>query len=300
MNAMFDPRIFTELLSDQNESEKFVRRALSNLEMEFRQFSLLCLAEWENLGIVSDDLFQSIAGIQRPAWGHWNGLITAIKSIRQKLLRTGTKDVADKIREASLLGELFEFWDTPWPDDVDLRRLLALSRGAVSRRLTIGTALSLTIALRNLVAHAPPFDWSEFADTLHPLIEALSVGRLRFPTPHASRFRSPWFIVEADETWYFNGVDSDFRVNYYSRLGRHRNTDEQSTAVLAAFEKLLGETTSKEKNFKRWLSQLAPQDIRGVLLGDYLVGEPVGSGGFAKVHRATQLSTGRKVAVKIL
>src|SRR5205823_3680331 len=40
--------------------------------------------------------------------------------------------------------------------------------------------------------------------------------------------------------------------------------------------------------------------VRGVVLGDFLVGPPVARGGFAVVHVGRQLSTGRKVAIKLL
>ena len=47
------------------------------------------------------------------------------------------------------------------------------------------------------------------------------------------------------------------------------------------------------------LSKLAPEEIRGVLLGDFLLGPPVAQGGFAVVHKGYQLSTQRKAALKV-
>ena len=48
------------------------------------------------------------------------------------------------------------------------------------------------------------------------------------------------------------------------------------------------------------LARHAQEEIRGVLLGDFLIGRPVGEGGFGTVHLGRQLSTGRKVAIKLL
>jgi hypothetical protein len=70
--------------------------------------------------------------------------------------------------------------------------------------------------------------------------------------------------------------------------------------VLLAIQRLLGRSDLQEDNLRRLLDRLAPEELKGVLLGDYLVGRPVGRGGYATVHLGTQLSTGRKVAVKIL
>ena len=46
--------------------------------------------------------------------------------------------------------------------------------------------------------------------------------------------------------------------------------------------------------------QLLPEEQNGVQLGEYLVGKPVGEGGFARVHLGWQMSTGRKAAIKVL
>jgi hypothetical protein len=205
------------------------------------------------------------------------------------------------------------------PADPDLaaalRPLADLTRAQAGGRLKLGAALTLPIALRNRVAHDTPTDpawWEQAAAALRPLVEfhaaadplRLPAGRTGDAAPGAaaSAWPSPWFLTDpADgQVLAFNGVDRDFAVLYVTDAGVSRAVPERTQEVLVAFQRLLGKIDQQDRDFRRLLSRLAPEEIRGVVMGDWLVGPPVGEGGFARVHVGRQLSTGRKAAIKIL
>ena len=71
-------------------------------------------------------------------------------------------------------------------------------------------------------------------------------------------------------------------------------------SLISAFKKILGEEKLQEDNFKKLMNRLAPEELKGFLLGGYILGEKTGEGGFAEVFKGTQLSTGKKVALKVL
>jgi serine/threonine protein kinase len=89
-------------------------------------------------------------------------------------------------------------------------------------------------------------------------------------------------------------------VVYISPRGERKYSEEAAGEVLLAFQRLSGRSDAQEKDFRRLLARLAPEEIKGVLLGDYLLGRPAGRGGFATVHVGVQLRTGRRVAIKVL
>ena len=64
-DAMLDPAIAPET---------FVRQSLQMLETDVRRLALVALADWQRTEIVSLHLFLAVAALQRPSWGHWNGL----------------------------------------------------------------------------------------------------------------------------------------------------------------------------------------------------------------------------------
>ena len=76
-----------------------VRSGLALLEADFRRFALAALASWQALELTSPHLFQAIASLQRPAWGSWNGLLSALKKARRELLRSGAAEVREKLQD---------------------------------------------------------------------------------------------------------------------------------------------------------------------------------------------------------
>ena len=78
---------YIELLSVHADSESFVRQSLALLEADFRKTALLALSDWSQLELVSAEMFQAVASLQRPSWGTWNGLLSALKNVRKNQLR---------------------------------------------------------------------------------------------------------------------------------------------------------------------------------------------------------------------
>jgi WD40 repeat protein/serine/threonine protein kinase len=285
--------------------EPSVRRALAALEADLRELALRALAAWERLEIPAPDLFPALAALQRPSWGSWNGLLQALRAARRAALRAAAPDARERIERAAPLGEALAALEQPVDPAlaIALGPLADLVRAPLSGRPRLGAALALPIALRNRIAHDAPQDadfWRDAARALAPLIERREAGALLPPEAAPSELSSPWFLVEGEEVWALNGMAPDFAVTYVSRRGAARHDAARGGEVLLAFQRLLGKAEGRERDLKRLLARLAPEESKGVLLGDFLVGAPVGEGGFATVHAARQLSTGRKVAVKIL
>ncbi len=284
--------------------ERSVRAALARLEDDLRELALLALADWEKCGVVAPELFRSIAALQRPSWGHWNGLLIALREARRKALRDAPPPDRERVRGAGTLAAVLQLLDREAGPEAAaaLRPLAELTRVSLARRPSVGALLTLPIALRNLVAHFAPAEagwWVRAAAALGPLADLRERGELRPGAEIAAARPAPWFVEDGGEVYAFNGIDGDAAV--YAAPGRApRPEPRQLGAVLASFRRLLGKADEQEENLQRLLAGLVPEDLKGVLLGDYLVGRPVGSGGYSTVHVATQLSTGRKVAVKLL
>ncbi len=294
----------SDLLGASLEPEAFVRRALGLLEADFRVLALRALADWQRLGIVSSELFSAVASLQRPSWGSWNGLLTALRNARKGVLRAAGPAERARLEDARTLARALALLD----EAVDpalataLKPLGDLTHTKVGSKVKLGLALTLPIALRNRVAHDSPSEsswWAVAASALRPLA-LLHVEKAPLAIPREGPLPAPWLLEEGGETWAFNGLGQDFSVLYVSAGGVSRATGEQSQAVLLAFEQLLGKADQKERDVRKLLAKLAPEEIKGVVLGDYLLGRPVGAGGFATVHVGRQLSTGRKVALKVL
>src|SRR5437899_1567297 len=105
-------------MSDLAEGEAFVRPALGRLEADFRELALRTLGAWEQLGMVSPELFQAAASLQRPSWGSWNGLITALRNARKTVLRSGSAPDREKLESASVLTQTFSLLDEAAPTEL--------------------------------------------------------------------------------------------------------------------------------------------------------------------------------------
>jgi len=285
-------------------AETYVRRALAALEGESRRIALIALGEWAALDVVAPELFNAVAGLQRPAWGTWNGLLAALQLARKNCLQSRDAAALTNIERSEGLSVVFEVLNQNVPPDIEeaLKPLAELAR--IKRRgpLKSLAAVTMPIPLRNQIAHNNPTacDWWEAARTaLRPLLDFV-FGRNPWPGLDRDGFyRRPWFISIDDEQWVYNGYDSGGAV-YVSETGHSRVSAEVGPEVLLAFQRLLGKTAIQESEFRKLLGRLAPEDVKGVLMGDYLVGRPIGSGSYGTVHVGRQLSTCRQLAIKIL
>lgn len=292
--------------------ETSVRRALARLEADLRELALIALADWERVGIAAPaELFPAIAALERPGFGSFNGLALALRNARRSALRAASARERERIEGALALGRALARLDEPLgPEEAEaLRPLAEVVRASPAKRPRLGDVVALAIALRNRVAHDLPADpawWARAAEALRPAVlswERRGPVRALAGGPE-SELAAPWFLVDGAEVLAFGGLAghgaSAAEALYVSREGTARRSAERAAAVLLAFRRLLGKVEAQERDFRRLLGRLAPEELKGVVLGDYLVGRPVGSGGYATVHVGRQLSTGRKVAVKVL
>jgi serine/threonine protein kinase len=315
---------YQRLLGEGLSSEKFVRRALQMFEADFRMTALLALADWDKLDIVSPELFQAVASLQRPSWGMWNGLITGLKKAKNSVLRTASDKVREQVESAELLNTVLAQYELRLDSDTatSLEPMASLTRTSMPKKLRLNVVLTMPISLRNRIAHDAPSAekwWDEARAAIQPLVEFHAyLNPLSLVLADVQEFPSPWFLemnaeaasesqslapcsTETDLSVHvFNGVANDQSVIYVSPTGESTYSTKRGRDMLQTFQSLLGKTDSQEDDFRDLLSKLAPDEIRGVMLGPYLVGKPAGRGGFATVHVGRELSTGRKVAVKIL
>ncbi len=295
---------YGELIAAGMDSEAFTRRALAYLESDFRAMALLALSDWERAEIVSSELFPALAGLQRPAWGTWNGLLAALRSARREALRNGSASERQKVEQAALVVRVLQLLDERLDAAAadSLKPLCEVTRWR-GGKLSAGNALAMAISVRNLVAHDPPTDppgWDRLAAALRPLVEGHARRTLLESLGEPVEYRSPWFEREGAALWTFNGLEEDFSARYVAEGREPRYSAEGGARVMESLQRLLGKSGVQERDFRKLLSKLAPEEVKGVLMGDFLVGRPVGEGGFATVHLGRQLSTGRQVAIKVL
>ncbi|MBK8205335.1 MAG: protein kinase [Planctomycetes bacterium] len=284
----------------QHGAERFVRRVLALLEADFRSLALHALALWEVSGAVSPALFEALGNLQRPSFGSFKGLVDALRKARSTASRGQETAVAPE------LGRLLELLDQrPAREELEALRPLAEMCRTKASGLTLLGLLAMPIALRNDVAHQTPAPdapfWNRAAEALLPLVDLHKAGLLGL-REHLQSLSpaAPWFVVRDERVLTFNGLTHDYAARYSGDDGDPLLDEEMAGPVLRSIARMLGEADTGERELKKLLKRLAPEELRGVVLDDYLVSRPVGEGGFATVHLARQLSTGRRVAVKIL
>ncbi len=298
-----DESPFAAFLTEDHSSDSFVRRALGLLEAQHRCMALVLLSDWVLMDIPSHDLFEAVGNLQRPSWGSWNGLVESLRAARRSALRSGGKN-RDTVAASTRFESVLELLDSRLDrtEALSLSPLAELARMPLRGRPRLRVVLSLAIALRNRVVHEVPTEAEFFAQASQGLRSLLEVLSRHWPLPRLqpADLSPPWFVVEAGAVFAFNGLRKNGVAVHVASGGKSRESVAEGHEILLLFQRLLGKTGIQETDFRRLLGRLAPEEIRGFLLGDFLVGKPVGAGGFATVHVGRQLSTGRKVAIKIL
>lgn len=283
----------------------FVHDCLHTLERDFRHALLLALAEWQDLPIATDETFEAIGRLQRPSWGAWNGLLNAFATARKRWMQEGSNEVKSRLQNLKAVEALLALRRRVVPAELvePLQALAKRLRVPLTRRSRWAVLFSLPIVLRNRIAHdAPSVEdwWKAVAEELSPLNAyhaehaPLALGMPSGPWP------SPWFLENEDGLWSFNGFEKDYTPIFVSPRGLSQHRPDLSVSLFESFQKLLGQHQARKEDFRSLLGKLAPEDLKGLMMGDYLVGALVGEGGYATVHLGRQLSTGRKVAVKVL
>ena len=128
----------------------------------------------------------------------------------------------------------------------------------------------MPIGLRNRIAHDAPTDpqwWEGAYEAMRPLIEWHAERMPCRLSEDPGGYQGPWFEVDGETLWAFNGLNHDFSVNYVSSTGAIRHTEETSHDMLLAFQHLLGKAEAQETDFKKLLSKHAPEDLKGVIMG---------------------------------
>lgn len=302
---------YQTLLCNTLSDEQFTRQALGLLEAQLRELALLLLQDWIKTGIATDNsahLIQAISGLSRPSFGSWNFLISILRSLYDNKREHGNNLTLKKLEQATVLEGLLQILDqniktpktSPWirqlyringqkppKPDFNLQKLIA----------------DIPNTLRNQIAHNTPTDqdyWKKTSKVLKPLIIWL-VDNPKLINLKPYSHLPPWFISSEEGILSYNGFNKQGSVVLYvNPKGVPKRNKENLHAILLGFQKTLGQTEKQLKDFQSLLNKYRPKALKGVLMGDFLVGRLVGKGAHGHVHKAQQLSTGRQVAIKFL
>ncbi len=283
-------------------NEDFVRQTLRLMEGLHREMSLLALSDWQKLDLFLPELYQPLSALTHPSWGVWNWIIQELRKARKKILYKAEGGLRARFERLENLNHILETLARKIPaEEIDQLKPLAGFFDIPFKRVTLSAPLEWGIRLRNRIAHDLPDDpnwWAEAARVSKPLLPWL-VEQNWIPTEIS--YSSPWFYLDQGQVHHFNGLEGKKAIRYLpAGEGTPLAKEELLPEFSQALASLLGEKEKQEKNIKRLLDELTPEDIKGVLMGDFLVGAPIGEGAFANVHKAIHLSTGARVAVKIL
>ncbi len=290
------------LNNPSEETEDYVRKALKLMECLHRELALLVLSDWQKLDLFMSELHQSFASLIQPSWGAWNRILQELRKARKKTLYKADKELREKFEQLSALNFVLDKTaQRISTEEINFLKPLADFFKQPTRKATVSTPLELGIRLRNRIVHDLPEDpdwWSAAAGALKSILPWLAKQEW---TPEDVSYPSPWFAEEQGQIFHFNGLEGKTAVRYLpTGEGAPLIDSEMLGDFSLALASLLGEKEKQEKNIKRLLKELTPEEIKGVLMGDFLVGVPIGEGAFARVHKAIHLSTGAQVAVKIL
>ncbi len=181
-----------------------------------------------------------------------------------------------------------------------LRAMAPLLHFQLPGRASRWDAIGLSVCLRNRISHDPGFDagwWSAMAGRVESI--ASTFAAIPPCLVHETLiYPSPWFL-ERDGAWMsYSGIRGDDAIYHAPGRGPLK-VPLSETELLDAFQHVLGQAELRQASFRELMKRLAPDEHRGVLVGDFLLGPPAAEGGFAVVHRGYQLSIERKVALKI-
>ncbi len=285
--------------------ESEVRDALARLEALHRRIALTLLSEWSDASVGSPELVRAIAVLRRPSWGHWVAVIRALARWRKSRLRQAQPDERDRLVKALERTErALDALAAPL-DGADAGAASELAR-LLRRRSTPRTRQQLfeeAVALRNVTVHHRPTEdaegwWRDAAAVVAKVASALETPPLADLEPGEP------FAIDGDGGARLILADFDGRgeARFVPMTGGPPvPRPEAALPLRRACARLLGQTDPSDEDLAGLIARHAPEELGGVLLGsDYLIRDRVGEGGFADVFRGVHLSTGRRLALKVL
>lgn len=285
-------------------AEEFVRAALRQLEADHRKLALSALAEWEVLRRVDSKLVAALASMRRPSWGAHIQLLRALVDAACRM----TLEKGDGAREnlellVPILGSCVELYTKPVEDEVvsAIEPLAEFTRVSLAEDASLGEVLELPACLAFRQAHEAPTDvrwWSFAANALFHLVEIVADQNPVRARLADALLPKPWFLCEGEDVWCFHGLTKRQKVRYVSDDHEIRREDALGD-VSRSFQVLLGRD-EMPGDLRKFLGVMERRELFGVILGDFLIGPPVGTGPTGTVHEGRQISTGIRVAVKIL
>ncbi|CRI67820.1 putative Mitogen-activated protein kinase kinase kinase [Thiocapsa sp. KS1] len=294
-----------QLLAADLSDERFVRHFLGRLESITRRVALVALAEWDRLELVNQQLFDAILPLGRPAWGAWNQLIAALLKAVNRNLATASPDLRERLQRSGLYQEVRSLWERELPREA--KALLAGFAPYTSKqdvqKITFAIAVRRLTEVRNRIAHDSIMRddyWRALAALCRPLVVHLCSIEPQGWMDGRVEASGPWLYRRVAQVFEYNGLDKNLIAHYVDAAGNRESSEARGAEIVSALERMLGRSARQAADLKRLLSELGPEDDRGIVLNDFLVQDVAGAGGFATVYKARQLSTGLRVAVKIL
>ncbi len=270
------------------------------LECDLRGAALVALEDWICTWGANERVFLAAARLQRPSWGHYQGLLDQlVRALRE----------ARKSREASARtadGPLLRWMEFRGGavEGVTADEIDALARHVEADGGTKGLSLlALCVRARNHLVHGHPNEaWARACvGLLRPVLVHFRASPLAERVRGDAPWPTPWFQVRDGRVAAFCGFDEKSeRARFVGIDGASYEDPDAGGEILKRLETLSGQHAASKERFRSRLRSLVPETHKGVFMGDYLLGRPLGQGGHSVVHAGVQLSTGREVAVKLL
>ncbi len=295
---------FQQLIMDPLEAAPFCRRAIALLQAQVRRSAFTALADWLAHGVGAPQPGAAIGALEQPDIGGCNGLLLALAAMKHDIDTTGTAEQRAALNAAATLLTVLRLFGQA--ADESLIQAAGPLADFVHQKLNTDSTLQTVVGMAatmegrlNAIQTENNTEWMRAATAIRPLIQWLATRDV-FAAPPPPAGPNPWLLVEGHTVFTYAGRRPDFSAIYTSVDGASRHRTAEESHMKQAYASLLGAGTEAESVLEKALLHFSGEANYAFILGDFLIGPPVGEGGFATVHAGRQISTGRKVAVKIL
>ncbi len=274
---------------------------LKKLEIIHGRLSLTMLTQWERLDYFSPNLYSAISGVFEPSWGKWNRLIIDLGKMKKEIVKSEDANLVENFSNLENFHKILEFMNSRISKESS-ESFVSIGKEIDIKfsKIKISSLLEAGRSIRNRIAHShTSHEWNEKAKELLVLIlEELDNSKeyqsIKFD------FDEPWAIEENNQLYFYSGFSGKNLVEYVSLEQNPLRIDRTLGDLTIKFAKLLGSKEIHSEDIQKIIRNSAPEELKGVIIDDYLVGKPVAAGGFAYLHKGINLNTGAEVAVKIL